>query len=161
MACFIFPGVTGELLSTKSFDMWAGGNMKHILSFSCIVLNWTWQYEAVNHLIYDCPQMFLTCWSFSDLFMKEPLFLLHRLMIRLQSKSSTCAWSHLKVKYRLHRLISWKNGWHTLLGNHLKWVNKAQPLSPQVSELTAGIYLFTGCSLSRHPRLHSSPTGIC
>lgn len=117
MACFIFPGVTGELLTTKNFDMWAGGNMKYILSFSCtgIYLKWIWQYEAVNHLIYDCPQMFLTCWSFSDLFTKERLFLLHHLMILLQSKSSTCAWRRLKVKYRLHRLISWKE-WHTLQG---------------------------------------------
>lgn len=24
--CFISPGVTGELLETKTFDMWAGGN---------------------------------------------------------------------------------------------------------------------------------------
>lgn len=132
VACFIFPGVTGELLTTKNFDMWAGGNMKSVIfmSFLCVFLKWTWKYEAVNHLIYDCLQMFLTCWSFSDLFTKERLFLLHRLMIQLQSKSSTCAWRHLKVKYRLHRLTSWKEWMAYLAGKSFKMSKQSTAIIP-------------------------------
>lgn len=95
----------------------------------------------MNHLIYDCPQMFLTCWSFSDLFMKEPLFSLHRLMIRLQSKSSTCAWSRLKVKYRLHRLISWKE-WMAYLAGKSSKMSKQSTAIISSSLWTNSWYLF-------------------
>lgn len=71
---------------------------------SCLKLSLTT--GSCNPLVYGCPQMFLTCWSFSGLFMKERSFLSLHLTIQLQSKSSgrTSGQSKAGVKLPLQRM---------------------------------------------------------
>lgn len=37
--CIFAPGVTGELLETKTFDMWAGGNKNQTLMFNMLLIS--------------------------------------------------------------------------------------------------------------------------